>query len=108
MSLTGQPVSQKPPPPIRDKAHLDFVRGKPCLICGRKPSEAHHVRLSLRTMGKRVCDSKCVNLCAEHHRNLHSLGNEKLFWLPLPGGPLKHAAQLWHERTGEWPEWWDA
>jgi ERF superfamily len=28
----------------RDKAHRDFVCSQPCLICGRRPSDAHHIR----------------------------------------------------------------
>jgi hypothetical protein len=28
----------------RDRAHLRFVSAQPCLICGRRPSDAHHLR----------------------------------------------------------------
>src|SRR5262249_39635011 len=28
----------------RNREHLRFVAGQPCLICGRKPSDAHHLR----------------------------------------------------------------
>ena len=110
MSLTGQKPTQKPPKPIRDKAHIAFVKSKPCLICGRKPSEAHHVRLGLRTMGRRVCDSKTVPLCQRHHLLLHSM-NEAEFWAERQHNFVndlsQRQAQLWHERTGEWPEWYE-
>ena len=32
------------PKRIRSKEHLRFVASQPCLICGRLPSHAHHVR----------------------------------------------------------------
>lgn len=117
MSLTGQKVSQKGPPRVQDvnqadaDRHIAFVEAKPCLICGRRPSEAHHVRLGLRTMGKRVCDSKTVPLCPDDHRLLHNSGEDK-FWLNIylrfAMDPFKIAAQIWHERTGAWPAWYDA
>ena len=28
----------------RNKDHLRFVIQQPCLLCGRKPSDAHHIR----------------------------------------------------------------
>jgi hypothetical protein len=30
----------------RDKTHLRFVALQPCLICGRAPSDAHHLRFA--------------------------------------------------------------
>jgi len=31
---------------FRDKNHVRFVANQPCLICGRKPSDAHHLRFA--------------------------------------------------------------
>jgi Rad52/22 family double-strand break repair protein len=33
------------PKRLRDKAHLRFVTSQPCLVCGRQPSDPHHLRL---------------------------------------------------------------
>jgi hypothetical protein len=30
----------------RDKEHVRFVGAKPCLICGRRPADAHHLRFA--------------------------------------------------------------
>jgi hypothetical protein len=30
----------------RDKTHLRFVAKEPCLICGRKPCDPHHLRFA--------------------------------------------------------------
>ena len=32
----------------RDRAHLEFVSSQPCLLCGRRPSDAHHLRFANR------------------------------------------------------------
>src|SRR5262249_2210647 len=45
------------PKRIRDKEHLRFVALQPCLICGRQPSDPHHLRFAqLRALGLKVSD----------------------------------------------------
>jgi hypothetical protein len=40
---------------VRDKDHLRFVASQPCLVCGRSPSHAHHIRFAQpRAMGRKV------------------------------------------------------
>ena len=42
---------------IRCKDHLRFVASQPCLICGRAPSHAHHIRYAQpRGLGLKVSD----------------------------------------------------
>ena len=37
----------------RDREHLRFVASQPCLVCGRTPSDAHHVKFAeQRAMGR--------------------------------------------------------
>jgi hypothetical protein len=42
---------------LRDKQHLRFVAKQPCLVCGREPSDPHHIRFAqprgLGTKGQR-------------------------------------------------------
>lgn len=41
----------------RNRAHLEFVASQPCLICERRPSDAHHVRFAQPSaLGRRVSD----------------------------------------------------
>jgi hypothetical protein len=48
----------------RDKNHLKFVASQPCLVCGRSPADAHHLRFThLRAMGRKVSDEFAVPLC---------------------------------------------
>ena len=61
----------------RDKAHLHFVISQPCLVCGRHPSDPHHLRFAQpRALGVKVSDEFTVPLCRGHHRQLHLAGDE--------------------------------
>lgn len=86
------------PKRIRDRAHLDFVARQPCLVCGRQPSDPHHLRFAqARAIGMKVSDEFTVPLCRGHHRQLHQAGNELLFWEKLRITPLEIARQLWEQ-----------
>jgi hypothetical protein len=62
----------------RDHEHLKFVGSQPCLLCGRTPSDAHHIKFAgQRAMGRKVSDRFTVPICRLHHRELHRQGNER-------------------------------
>jgi hypothetical protein len=83
----------------RDRAHLRFVSARPCLICGRRPSDAHHLRFTQpRALGRRVSDEYTVPLCRSHHRALHRHGDETRWWETNKVDPLVVARELW-QRT---------
>jgi ERF superfamily len=45
------------PVPERDGEHLKFVASQPCLICGRTPSDPHHIKFAEQlAMGRKVSD----------------------------------------------------
>jgi hypothetical protein len=80
----------------RDHAHLRFVSEQPCLICGRRPSDAHHLRFTQpRALGRRVSDEYTVPLCRSHHRTLHRHGDESAWWETNKVDPVVAAQQLW-------------
>ena len=55
------------PKRLRDKAHLLFVGSQPCLVCGRQPADAHHLRFAQpRAMSLNVSDEFTVPLCRIH------------------------------------------
>ena len=86
----------------RDKAHRDFVCTQPCLVCGRKPSDAHHVRFGQpRALGLKVSDEFTVPLCRVHHRDLHRRSNEKKWWEAVKIEPLEIAQRLWLATRGK-------
>jgi len=71
------------PKPVheRDRHHLKFVTAQPCLVCGRTPTDAHHIKFAgLQAMGRKVSDKYTVPICRLHHRELHRHGREHLWW----------------------------
>jgi hypothetical protein len=81
---------------LRDKAHLKFVASQPCLICGRSPVDAHHLRFAQpRAMGRKVSDEFTVPLCGTHHRDNHSFGDEVAWWEKRAIDPLATSRMLW-------------
>ena len=84
------------PKRIRSKEHLKFVAEQSCLICGRKPSQAHHIRYAQpRALSRKVSDEFVVPLCTIHHDALHRVGDEKQWWNKHSIDPLSVAANLW-------------
>jgi hypothetical protein len=81
---------------LRDKEHRKFVSRQACLVCGRTPSDPHHLRfLQPRALGRRVSDEFTVPLCRIHHRELHRQGDEAAWWDKLSIDPVPVALKLW-------------
>jgi hypothetical protein len=85
------------PKRLRDKAHLKFVASQPCLVCGRQPSDPHHLRFAQpRALGMKVSDEFTVPLC-RGHQQLHQTGNEAGWWGNLKIDALGIAKDLWKQ-----------
>jgi hypothetical protein len=86
---------------LRDKEHRKFVSRQPCLVCGRTPSDPHHLRfVQPYALGRRVSDEFTVPLCRVHHRDLHRQGDEPAWWGKLLIDPIPVARKLWqHTRA---------
>jgi hypothetical protein len=81
---------------IRDKEHIKFVTGQPCLLCGRSPSDAHHLRFAQRSaLGRKVSDEFTVPLCRAHHREVHRCGDEAAWWTKANIDSIASARALW-------------
>ena len=80
----------------RDRAHREFVTSQSCLVCGRRPSDPHHLRFTQqRAIGRKVSDEFTVPLCRTHHREAHRSRNERAWWRRLGLDSLKIAEMLW-------------
>lgn len=86
------------PKRLRDKSHLRYVASNPCLVCGRQPSDPHHLKFAQpRALGMKVSDEFTVPLCRTHHRQLHQVGNERVWWNQNNINPLETARSLWEQ-----------
>jgi hypothetical protein len=86
------------PKRLRDKAHLKFVASQPCLICGRQPSDPHHLQFAQpRALGMKLSDEFTVPLCRGHHRQLHQAGNQVVWWEDFKINAFAIAKNLWEQ-----------
>jgi len=89
----------------RNREHLRYVAHQACLICGRKPSDPHHLGFTQpRALGRKVSDEFAVPLCRGHHRAVHRARDERVWWRQAGIDPIKVARRLWRETRGigEW------
>jgi hypothetical protein len=83
---------------VRDREHVRHVAKQPCLICGRNPSDPHHLRFAqTRALGRKVSDEFTVPLCRGHHREVHRCGDEAAWWRKVGVDPTVAARTLWLE-----------
>jgi hypothetical protein len=81
---------------VRDREHVGHVAQQPCLICGRRPSDAHHLRFAQsRALGRKASDEFTVPLCRGHHREVHRSGDEATWWEKSGIDPTLNARALW-------------
>ena len=83
---------------VRDRDHVKFVAKQACLICGRRSSDAQHLRfVQHQALGRKVSDEFTVPLCRGHHRELHRCGDEAAWWRNARIDPTTTARALWLE-----------
>lgn len=86
---------------VTDEQHLRWLRTLPCVITGRRPVEAAHIRFADPSYGKRETgggeksdDRWALPLSPALHREQHG-GSERLFWAKYGIDPCKVAAALY-------------
>jgi len=80
----------------RNREHLRYVAQQACLVCGRKPSDPHHLGFTQpRALGRKVSDEFAVPLCRGHHRAVHRSRDERAWWRQAGIDPIKIARRLW-------------
>ena len=81
---------------VRDRDHVRYVAKQPCVVCGRQPSDPHHLRFAqCRAIGRKVSDEFTVPLCRGHHREVHRCGDEAAWWQKIGIDPSLSARALW-------------
>jgi hypothetical protein len=82
----------------RNKEHLRYITLQPCLVCARRPSDAHHLNFAQpRALGRKASDEFTVPLCRTHHRAAHRAGDERTWWNTMGIDPLRAARKLWKD-----------
>ena len=107
-ALTDRSFAEKPtqidksvlvfpePRRIRDRDHIRHIMKQACLICGRRPSDPHHLRFAQsQALGRKVSDEFTVPLCRVHHREIHRCGDEAAWWNKTGVDPTAAARALW-------------
>src|SRR6266511_2549004 len=85
----------------RNPDHLRYVAQQPCLVCGRKPSDPHHLGFTQpRALSRKVSDEFAVPLCRGHHRAVHRSRDERAWWRQAGIDPIQVARRLWKETHG--------
>jgi len=91
-------LSLPAPRRVRDRDHVRLVAKQPCLVCGRRPADPHHLRFAQsRALGRKVSDEFTVPLCRGHHREVHRCGDEAAWWKKVGIDPTVPARALWLE-----------
>src|SRR6266536_50906 len=74
----------------RNREHLRYVAQQACLVCGRKPSDPHHLGFTQpRALGRKVSDEFAVPLCRGHHRAVHRSRDERAWWRQAGIDPIR-------------------
>jgi hypothetical protein len=90
----------------RNREHLRYVAQQACLLCGRKPSDPHHLGFTQpRALGRKVSDEFAVPLCRGHHRAVHRSRDERAWWRQAGIDPIKVARRLWKATRGLGQRW---
>jgi len=85
----------------RNREHLRYVAQQACLVCGRRPSDPHHLGFTQpRALGRKVSDEFAVPLCRGHHRAVHRSRDERAWWRQAGTDPIKVARRLWKATRG--------
>jgi hypothetical protein len=83
---------------LRDRDHVKYVSKRPCLICGRQPSDPHHLRFAQQpALGRKVSDEFTAPLCRSHHSEVHRSSDEMGWWKQAGIDALTVAHALWRE-----------
>jgi hypothetical protein len=91
-SLLALPTPRR----IRDRDHVKSVAKQPCLVCGRRPADAHHLRFAQSpALGRKVSDEFTVPLCRGHHREVHRCGDEAGWWAKIGIDAAATARVIW-------------
>jgi hypothetical protein len=96
MAINKTVLTLPVPRRVRDREHVKSVANQPCLVCGRRPADAHHLRFAQApALGRKVSDEFTVPLCRGHHREVHRYRDESVWWNKTGIDATAAARVLW-------------
>jgi hypothetical protein len=96
MAINKTVLTLPVPRRVRDREHVKSVAKQPCLVCGRRPADAHHLRFAQApALGRKVSDEFTVPLCRGHHREVHRYRDESVWWNKTGIDATAAARVLW-------------
>ena len=96
MAINKTVLALPVPRRVRDREHVKSVAKQPCLVCGRRPADAHHLRFAQApALGRKVSDEFTVPLCRGHHREVHRYRDESVWWNKTGIDATAAARVLW-------------
>jgi len=96
MAINKTVLTLPVPRRVRDREHVKSVAKQPCLVCGRRPADAHHLRFAQApALGRKVSDEFTVPLCRGHHREVHRCRDESVWWNKTGIDATAAARVLW-------------
>lgn len=103
MNLANKPplgLKIRAPSKAEGRRHMERVAGCPCVICGARPVQVHHV-IHDRYSQRRSWDTQTIPLCPMHHDELHA---DKAAWRGKYGADYEFLPVVADMIAGEWNE----
>lgn len=99
--LAGRgPIGMKSPAAKRNPAHMARVADLPCVCCGARPVEVHHV-ICGRYSQRRAPDEATIPLCPAHHRGPEGIHADKRAWVAIWGADTDYLPVVADALAGE-------
>jgi len=64
----------------KSEKYLEFIRKQPCIVCGYKTTQAHHIRFANNSgTASKPSDTWTIPLCKLHHLEYHQIGRDTFY-----------------------------
>lgn len=99
------PLGLKAPKPVKDPAHMARVAQLPCVCCGARPVQVHHV-ISGRYGQRKASDRETIPLCWLHHQGPEGIHASKAAWEAKYGNDFDYLPAVADQLAGEFNSPW--
>ena len=90
---------KKEPRPGDGRTHIVWLKSLPCVVCGLRADDPHHLLGNLdglpKGMGRKNEDRWAIPVCRRHHAAAHAAGNDEAWFTEQGVDARAMAASLW-------------